>query len=225
MYLISIYFQDPSTLGLSAFEAGLATLPAAAGMIAITPFITPLASRIGGGRAVAIGFGLATVGFGALAFVEASWTYAAFVLPLIGLAVGLGIANGPASSGSTSSVSADQVGQASGISNMARYIGGSVAVAAVAMVSNAVTNNDKAAGASTPDALASGLASASVLMAIWTACGIGLVVFLRHKRGTRARPVDIAAAAAATTHTLPVGPAPGLETVPAEDEKGLAHAH
>ena len=225
MYLVSIYFQDPATLGMSALEAGLATLPAAAGMIVITPFITPLASRIGGGRAVAVGFALATVGFAALAFVESSWTYAAFVLPLVGLAVGLGIANGPASSGSTSSVSADQVGQASGISNMARYIGGSVAVAAVAMVSNAVTNNHKAAGAATADALASGLAAASLLMAIWTAAGIALVVLLRRQRVARTRAIDIAAAAAATAHTIPVGPSPDHDIVPAEDEKGLAHAH
>ena len=42
---------------MSAFEAGLATLPAAAGMIAITPAITPLAAKIGGARAVALGFG------------------------------------------------------------------------------------------------------------------------------------------------------------------------
>ena len=62
MYVISLYFQNPDALGLSAFEAGLATLPAAAGMIAITPLITPLAVRIGPGRAVAIGFALATVG-------------------------------------------------------------------------------------------------------------------------------------------------------------------
>jgi MFS family permease len=225
MYLISIYFQNPATLGMSALEAGLATLPAAAGMIAITPLITPLASRIGGARAVALGFALAAAGFGALAFVDASWTYGAFVIPLVGLAIGLGIANGPASSGSTSSVSADQVGQASGISNMARYVGAAVAVAAVAMVDNAVTNNHKAAGASTPDALASGLAAASLLMAIWSAAGIALVVLLRRQRAARARPVDIAAAAAATAHTLPVGAAPDLETVSAADEKGLAPAH
>ena len=114
---------------MSAFEAGLATLPAAAAMIAITPLITPLAGRIGGGRAVALGFALAAAGFAVLAFVEASWTYAAFVGPLLVLAVGLGLANGPASSGSTAAVSADEVGAASGISNMARYVGAAVAVA------------------------------------------------------------------------------------------------
>ena len=49
------YFQNPSAFGMSAFEAGLATLPAAAGMIAITPFITPLAVKIGIRAAIAMG--------------------------------------------------------------------------------------------------------------------------------------------------------------------------
>ncbi len=206
MYLLSLYFQDPAGLGMSAFEAGLATLPAAAGMIAITPLITPLAARIGAARAVVLGFGLATLGFGALAFVDASWAYVAFVLPLVGLAVGLGIANGPASSGSTSSVSADEVGAASGISNMARYIGGSVAVAAVAMIDNAVLNNHLDAGASKPDALAAGLAAAALAMAIWCAAGVALVALMRRHHIARPQAVDRAAAAASTTHTIPTRP-------------------
>src|SRR3954467_12104897 len=97
MYVLSLYFQNPDAFGMSAFEAGLATLPAAAAMIAVTPFITPLAGRLGAGGAVALGFLLATLGFGALAFVTASWEYVAFVAPLLVLSVGLGIANGPAS--------------------------------------------------------------------------------------------------------------------------------
>ncbi|HEY7622280.1 MAG TPA: MFS transporter [Solirubrobacteraceae bacterium] len=206
MYLLSLFFQNPDGLGMSAFEAGLATLPAAAGMIAITPLITPLAVRIGAARAIVVGFGLATAGFVVLAFVQASWTYAAFVGPLVGLAIGLGIANGPASSGSTSAVSHDQVGQASGISNMARYIGGSVAVAAVAMVDNAVINNHKDAGASASDALAAGLSAASIVMAIWCAAGVALVVFLRRHRAKTPEAVDLAAAAAASTHTIPTRP-------------------
>jgi len=202
MYVLSLYFQNPAALGMSALDAGLATLPAAAGMILITPLITPLAAKVGARVAVGLGFALATVGFGALVFVKASWEYVAFVLPLVALAVGLGIANGPASSGSTAAVSADQVGQASGISNMARYIGGSVAVAAVAMIFNAVTDNHQHAGASAGDAFASGLSAAALTMAIWTACGMALVVLMaRHRQ--RARAIDVAAAAAASVYTLP----------------------
>src|SRR3954468_11750722 len=204
MYVLSLYFQDPAAFGMSAFEAGLATLPAAAGMIAITPLITPLAGRIGGGPAVALGFGLAAVGFAVLAFVESSWSYAAFVGPLVALAVGLGVANGPASSGSTAAVPQDQVGQASGISNMARYIGAAVAVAIVAAIFNAVTNSHAQAGEPAGDALAAGLGAASVTMAIWAAAGVALVRLLAGRRLLRVRAVDRAAAAAATTHTLPI---------------------
>ncbi len=206
MYLLSLYFQDPAGLGMSALEAGVATLPAAAGMIAITPFITPLAVKIGPRVAVALGFGLAAAGLAVLAFVEASWTYGAFVAPLAVLAVGLGIANGPASSGSTSAVSPDQVGQASGISNMARYIGGSVAVAAAAMIDNAVANNHRAAGASASDALAAGLSAAIVMMALWSAAGIALVVLMSRHRAQRPQAVHRAAAAAASVHTIPTEP-------------------
>src|SRR3954447_22202867 len=47
MYLLSLYFQNPDAFGMSALRAGVATLPAAAAMIVITPFITPLAVKIG----------------------------------------------------------------------------------------------------------------------------------------------------------------------------------
>jgi hypothetical protein len=69
MYLLSLYFQDPAGFGMTAFEAGLATLPAAAAMIAVTPLITPLAVRIGSRYAVAIGFGLGALGAAAMVFV------------------------------------------------------------------------------------------------------------------------------------------------------------
>ena len=52
---------------------------------------------------------------------------AAFVPPLAGTDVGLGLENSPASS--AAAVSADQVGQAPGISNMVRFVGESLAVA------------------------------------------------------------------------------------------------
>ena len=190
---------------MSAFEAGLATLPAAAAMIAITPLIAPLAAKLGGARAVAVGFLLAAVGFGALAFAKASWEYASFVIPMIVLSVGLGFANGPASSGSTATVSADQVGQASGISNMARYVGAAVAVAAVAMINNAVAVNHQAAGDSASEALAAGLGASALAMAILSASGVLLVGFLRRYKAPASRP---GIAAAISVHTIPLEPSP-----------------
>jgi MFS family permease len=184
-------------------------------MIVVTPFITKLASRLGGAPVIALGFGLAAAGFAVLAFVKASWTYAAFVGPLVALAIGLGLANGPASSGSTAAVAEEEVGQASGISNMARYVGAALAVAAVAMVFNAVINNHLADGASQADALASGLGSACLLMAILSASGVALVVFLRRHRPREPEAIDLAAAAAAPLHTIPVRSASGGSSPPA----------
>jgi EmrB/QacA subfamily drug resistance transporter len=209
MYVLSLYFQDPSAFALSALQAGLATLPAAAAMIAVTPLITPLAVKIGARSAVALGFGLAAVACAALAFVNASWTYAAFVVPLIAIAVGLGLANGPASSASTSSVAPEEVGQASGISNMARYIGGSLAVAAVATVSTTVTDNHREAGASAADALAAGLSRAALLLAIMSAAGGALALLMARHRAPTPRAIHRAAAAAVTTHTIPTEPVTG----------------
>ncbi len=204
MYVLSLYFQDPDAFGMSAFQAGLATLPAAAALIAITPLITPLAIRTGTRVAIGLGFVAATVGLLALAFVHASWAYAAFVVPLVVAAAGLGLSNGPASAASTAVVSGDEVGQASGISNMARYVGGSLAVAAVGAVYSTVTDNHRHGGAAASDALAAGLSRAALLMAIMCAVGIALAVVaaVRHRPGAT-RPVDRAAAAAATTHTIP----------------------
>ena len=42
MYLLSLYFQDPATLALSPLEAGLATLPATAGLVIVAPLVPRL---------------------------------------------------------------------------------------------------------------------------------------------------------------------------------------
>ncbi|GAA4976253.1 MFS transporter [Actinoplanes utahensis] len=209
MYLLSLYFQDPATFGMTPLEAGLATLPAAAAMIAVTPLITPLAVRIGSRQAVGLGFALAAAGAGALTLVDAGWAYAMFVLPLAVLAIGLGFANGPASSASTSAVPADQAGQASGISNMARYVGGSLAVAAASTVFTAVTGNRQDAGTPPADALAAGLAGAALLLALASLAGVALAVLMGRHRDVRPGAAHLAAAAAATTHTVPTRLVPG----------------
>ncbi len=207
MYVLSLYLQDPAAFGLSPLETGVATLPAAAAMIAVTPLITPFAARIGTRLAIVAGFGLAALGFGALALIEESWSYGVLVLPLIALSAGLGLANGPASSASTAAVSDDEVGAASGISNMARYIGGSVVVAAVATIFNSVTNDRTDGGASRSEALAAGLSRSAILMAILCALGIAIALLMARHRQARPTAVNRAAAAAgAASHTIPTRP-------------------
>ncbi len=160
MYLLSLYFQNPAALGFSPLQAGLATLPATVGLVAVAPLVPKLAAKFGGRQTIGAGFALTTVGFVIVGFVHSSWAYLAFLLPLIAIAVGMGMSNGPASSASTACVPQNQVGGRLGVSNMARYVGAAVATALAATIYGTVINNHVADGASQSDALASGLAAA-----------------------------------------------------------------
>ena len=204
MYLLSLYFQSPAALGFSPLEAGLATLPATVGLVAIAPFVPRIANRFGGRQTIGLGFVLTTVGFVAIGLVDASWVYATFLVPLIAIAVGMGLSNGPASSAATSSVPEEQVGGASGVSNMARYVGAAVATALAATIYSSVDANRAAAGSSAADALASGLAAASWMLAIVSFIGLAITVIVirRHRTGGTTLE-DSAAAAAAHLVTLP----------------------
>jgi EmrB/QacA subfamily drug resistance transporter len=206
MYILSLFFQDVDGLAMTALQAGLATLPAAAVMIVITPFITPIAVKMGSLAAVALGFAVAAVAFFVLTFVSSSWAYTAFVLPMIALAAGLGLSNGPASSASTAVVPENQVGQASGISNMARYVGASLAVAAAGTVYSSTIQRHLDEGASRADALAAGVSRAALLMAIMCAAGVWLAALLRKHKQPKPDAVHRAAAAAVTAHTIPTKP-------------------
>ena len=171
------------------------------------PLITPFVDRVGARTVIAGGFAIATAAFAALAFVHSSWPYAAFVGPLVVLAVGLGLANGPSSSVATACVPADQVGAASGISNMGRYIGAAVLTAVTAAISDSVRARHEAAGASPADAWATAFGRASIGLAIFCASGIALALLVgRIGRGGKPTRAEYAAAAAGTAHTVPVRP-------------------
>ncbi|HEX6681513.1 MAG TPA: MFS transporter, partial [Candidatus Limnocylindrales bacterium] len=146
MFAVSLYFQDPAALRMSAMQAGLATLPVTAAAVILAPLIAPIAAKIGIRPTVLTGFVIMTVSFGALGFVKADWRYGMFVIPLVGIAIGMSLQNGPASSVSTSAVPPDQVGSASGVSNMARYVGAAVMTAIVAGIYSDVSANRLAAG-------------------------------------------------------------------------------
>jgi EmrB/QacA subfamily drug resistance transporter len=202
-FLISLYFQDPATFGMSSLVAGLASLPAAALVILVAPTVTPLAHRFGARPVIVSGFVLMTAGFGFLAAVKASWSYWAFLPALIAIAIGLGLSNGPASSIATASVSPDEVGAASGISNMARYVGGAVLTAVVAGIYASVSATRVATGGAPASALAAGLSRASIALAVFSAAGVVLGLLVA-RRTERPRVADYAAAAASTAHTVPV---------------------
>jgi len=201
MYVMSLYFQDPAGLGMSPLQAGLATLPAAAGLVIIAPFVSPLATRIGTRQVIALGFVVTTAGFLLLTFITGSWNYGLFVLPLVVVAVGMGFSNGCASSAATASVPQNEVGAASGISNMARYVGAALFVATTATIYGTATS---VTGAARAEAVAQGVSRSALLMTIFAALGIALSILYGRHRPDAQRAVDRAAAAAGVVHTVPV---------------------
>lgn len=203
MYLLSLYFQDPASLGFSPLQAGLATLPATVGLVVVAPLVPKLAAKFGGRQTIGVGFILTTAGFVIVGFTDSSWRYVAFLLPLVAIAVGMGLSNGPASSAATASVPENQVGGASGVSNMARYVGAAVATALAATVYGTVIGNRTADGFSDADALAAGLAAAAWLMAIFSFLGVLMALVMKRHRAAEGTLNDAAASAAAVSHTLP----------------------
>lgn len=216
MYVVSLYFQNPATLGMDAFQAGLATLPVAAAAVVLSPLITPIVAKIGARTTIAVGFAIMTASFIGLAFVQDSWAYVMFVLPLVGVAVGMSLQNGPCSSISTACVDPAEVGAASGISNMARYVGAAVMTAIVASVYGGVSSRRVAAGESDAAALADAFSWSSISMAIW--CAVGIAVALLVARHVTRKPgeFEFAAAAASTSHTLTPPEAAGASAGAAE---------
>jgi hypothetical protein len=133
----------------------------------------------------------------------------AFLLPLVAIAVGMGMSNGPASSAATAAVPENQVGGASGVSNMARYVGAAVATALAATIYGTVIANQTGDGATQGDALSSGLAAASWMMAIFSFLGVLMAFLIGRHRPATGTISDAAAAAAAHTHTLPTSATAG----------------
>jgi MFS family permease len=203
MYLLSLYFQEPSTLGFSPLQAGLATLPATVGLVVVAPLVPKLAAKFGGRTVVGAGFAITAIGFGLVGLNQSTWGYAAFVLPLIAIAVGKGMSNGPASSASTAAVPAAQVGAASGVSNMSRYVGAAVATALAASIYASVIGRQTANGAEPAVALSAGLGTAAWVMAVFSAAGVLMAVLMGRHRAAQGTLQDAAASAAAVSHTLP----------------------
>lgn len=201
-FLVSLYFQEPSTLDLTSLQAGLATLPVAAAVVVIAPLVAPLAHHFGSRPVIVTGFVILTASFGALATVRPSWNYGMFVLPLLGVAIGLALSNSPASSIATAAVAPEEVGAASGISNMARYVGGAVMTAVVAGLYARITDRGRGKGDPLPDALATAFSAASIALAAFSAAGVVLALLVA-RRPPAPNLADFAAAASSTTHTLP----------------------
>ena len=200
MYLLSLYFQDPALppgLQPARGRSGHAARDGRAG--GGGPVRVLFAAKIGGRQTIGLGFAL-TAASPSLASSD-SWKYSAFLLPLVAIAVGMGIERSHLVGGDRLSP-----GEPGGFGVRGLEHGpvrrSAAAIALAATIYGNVISNSLADGEPQGDALASGLAAASWLMAVFTLLGVLMaLVIARHRAATGT--MQDAAAAAAVAHTLP----------------------
>lgn len=182
LFLLSLQLQQ--TLGYSALEAGLATLPITIIMLLLSGRVGALAQRTGPRLFMTIGpFGCAA-GLALMTWAVPGTTYLTGVLPGV-LVFGLGLATtvAPLTSAVLASVSEHRGGIASGVNNAISRLAGLLAVAVLPLVAGLSRTG---AGA----ALGPGFGRAMLISAVLCALG-GLLAWATIDRATEVRAMPL----------------------------------
>ena len=168
MFFITQYLQ--LILGYSAFDAGLRTLPIAAGLVLAGPASAKLAERLG--TKVVVAAGLLTVGTGLslLGFADVDSGYGLVAASLTVLGMGMGMAMAPATDAIMGSLPLEKASVGSAVNDATRITGGALGVAILGSVlasgyrggmEDAVAGMPAPAAEAAQESLAGGLAVAS----------------------------------------------------------------
>jgi EmrB/QacA subfamily drug resistance transporter len=150
-YFVSLYLQQ--VLGYTPIEAGLAFLPMTFAIIVGSTLAGRLVSRVGPGRVLTLGMGLAAAGMLLYARLPTHGSYVGDVLaPSLLVALGIGLSFVPVTIAAVAGVAPQQAGLASGLINTSRQVGGSLGLAVLATVATSRTN----ALGTGPDAVVAG---------------------------------------------------------------------
>ncbi|UQX02230.1 MFS transporter [Streptomyces sp. RerS4] len=188
--LVALYLQK--VRGYGAAETGLAMLPAALAIGAVSLGVSArLVSRFGDRAVLLTGLALLTAALGLLVRLPVEADYASDLLPVMLLGAGFGLALPPLTSLGMSGAREDDAGLASGLFNTTQQIGMALGVAVLSTLAAARTERLAAAGATPAEALTGGY---------HLAFGIGAALL---------------ATAFAVTFTLLRRPAPAPAPVPA----------
>ncbi|MGW5879289.1 MFS transporter [Nocardiopsis terrae] len=136
IFYFAQFMQGP--VGMSPFQAGLATLPWTAAPMIVVPLASQWIRRVGTGPLMAAGSALQAAALAWIAFVaEPGQSYLVLVPALVAAGVGMGLmfaANPVAVMGS---VRESEQGKASGINNTLREFGGALGIAVLTSVFSA----------------------------------------------------------------------------------------
>ena len=183
---ISLFLQE--VLGMDPMSAGLAMLPAAAGIVLGSFVAASVVSRLGPRTSFVAGAALCAAALTRFAVLDADGGYLAQVpVPLFLTMLGFGLTGLPLTLAATADAGREHQGLAAGLLNTSRQVGGAVGLAVLVAVAAART--DALAGSTTADrALVGGFATAwavaAALMAASAAAGLTLPNIVTRKGRT-----------------------------------------
>jgi EmrB/QacA subfamily drug resistance transporter len=159
LFLLPQFLQ--TTLGSGPLSAGLRLLPWTATLFVTAPIAGSVVNKFGERPLVVTGLLMQAIGFGWIAVIALpGLAYSALVAPLILAGVGVSMAMPAAQNAILSSVAVTEMGKASGVFNMGRFLGGMFGIAALVAVFSARGAVDSAANFSTGFAAAMMVAAA-----------------------------------------------------------------
>jgi EmrB/QacA subfamily drug resistance transporter len=176
LFLLPQFLQI--SLGFGAFGAGLRLLPWTATLFLTAPIAGGIVGRIGERPLVVTGLLMQAIGLGWIAMIVAPGVaYLVLVAPLVLAGVGVSMAMPAAQNAILSSVAVTEMGKASGVFNMARFLGGMFGIAALVATFSAT------GAADTGEHFSSGFAAAMMLASTLSLAGalVGLVLPARQK--------------------------------------------
>jgi len=163
LFLLPQFLQV--TLGYEPFGAGLRLLPWTATLFVTAPIAGAVVNKFGERPLVVAGLLMQATGLGWIAAIAASGVgYASLIAPLTLAGVGVSMAMPAAQNAILGSVAVSEMGKASGIFNMGRFLGGMFGVAALVAVFSANGAVDSPAHFSTGFAAAMKIAAALSLL-------------------------------------------------------------
>ncbi|MFG2902878.1 MFS transporter [Streptomyces zaomyceticus] len=191
--LVALYLQK--VLGYGAAETGLAMLPAAAVIGAVSLTVSaPLIARFGERNVLLAGLVLLLGVLGLLTRVPVHASYVTDLLPVMLLAAGFGLALPALTSLAMSGAEEKDAGLASGLFNTTQQIGMALGIAVLSTLAATRTESLTAAGRPSAEALTGGyhLAFAVGAGLLLVALAIAFTVLRRPAAGPDSRPEPVA---------------------------------
>jgi EmrB/QacA subfamily drug resistance transporter len=163
LFLLPQFLQN--ALGYGSLGAGLRLLPWTATLFVTAPIAGAVVNRVGERPLVVTGLLMQSVGLGWIAMIVApGLAYSAVIAPLVLAGVGVSMAMPAVQNAVLSSVAVAEMGKASGVFNMARFLGGGFGVALLVTIFSASGATGSPASFSTGFAAAMAVAAALSLL-------------------------------------------------------------